>query len=392
MQMLRPNELETGKKALLDKAMVDLANLHDKFHDGPNALRSTPLIVEALNPYARKLLEYLEQLRICEAKTQGQEPAMDAINDEVRGFAMALLGRHANYSSEETSIRTMKFGLRLLEQYLEECVRDHESPDALSHRAILLFDADGLSNVKACIDQYDTDGFVHTLLQLFGDANCETSKWLKETHRIDCEFLSVGGDEIMVFMQSEAEINEHIMQEALLRFEAEVESHKELRKKVTFDENELMNYLNMGKVDRENFAKLSADERQVKLQEVRASLPDEFIPSVTGGSTRLDDAMLFAIEKTGADKLDIESAQTFHEAAEILYRNLIKQARERMQIRKEEFRAGLAQTDPKRLDFITRSPIVRQLERKLSITEETIENLQRDINRLTQQLLSQPKN
>jgi hypothetical protein len=172
--------------------------------------------------------------------------------------------------------------------------------------------------------------------------------------------MATGGDEFVLYLKGKTPLSQELIEQIVMMFQKDISASEELRKHLDFSKESVLKQYGMpSSAQRKIFEDLPAEGRALKLAEIRATLPDQFIPSFSGGGALLSDGILRAIEK---DDDDLEGEdETFHSLREKIVQGTIEVAEDRQKKNKESELKRLALTDRKTYEFRLRNQENRRL-------------------------------
>jgi GGDEF domain-containing protein len=285
-------------------------------------------------------------------------------------------------STPDYPIHAATYGLSMLRYDLRKLMKERPTVDSFRKFGWIMFDVNALRSFKDCTSHQHTTQFLQAIVRILVDPNGPTRRRLQALG-ISVIPMATGGDEFVLYLRGGEPLTQEIIDETVESFQQEVSSSEELKKYLNFDDPRVhMKYGMPSRIQRQEFAKLSPEARQRRLDEIHAALPDEFIPSFAGGGALLDEGILRAVEQ---DDRDLQgSDETFTSLREKIVQSMLDLAEARQKKNKEDELLLLATTNTKEHLFRLRGGESRRLQLELQRLEQELLATRRQLEGLLQ--------
>ena len=287
--------------------------------------------------------------------------------------------RESTLSTPDHPIYAATYGTSMFNYDLRILMQDAPTVESFDCYAWIKFDVDGLRSFKDCTSHEDTTNFLRCIVKILVDENGPTHRLLREKG-ITAIPMATGGDEFELYLKGSAPLSEELLDEIINSFRTEVSTSKELIAFLDFDnEHTLIKYGMPSTAERAAFAEMTPEEKRERLAEIRASLPETFVPSMAGGGALLSEGLLLAVEK---DEHDLNGDEDFKSLRDKLTQATIELAEERQKVKKETDMDALAKSDPKRLEWRLRNKENRNLYRQKKRLEAELAEAREELRRV----------
>lgn len=327
-----------------------------------------------------------------QADSEGGQPAMCARETAMKQRLTAEIFREhwfeSTLSKPDHPIHAATYGTSMFRYDVRKFMAEDSSPERIDEFAWIMLDANGLRSFKDCTSHEETTHYLQGVVRILVNEESVARKLLAE-NGITVIPMATGGDEFEFYLRGKRPISQDIIDEAVRLFQQEISESPELRAMLDFnDEGVLKQYGMPSSAERKQFEKLAPDARQEKLAQIRATLPDSFLPSFAGGGARLSEGILRAVER---DEVDLKGDdETFHTLREKIVQATIELAEIRQKKNKERELKILEKVNPKRYEFRLRNAESRQLQAEKALLEAKNQLLE-ERNALLLRLIAQTR-
>lgn len=349
----------------LEQALAWLQSLHARWSAVPHEEQSIENMRQQLPAQTRELFD---AYAASHAESFGTEEVQIAVvMHERRAVRMRVLEvlLEENYidwtlTTKGYPIYAKPLGQSVFKRSIRAGLQENQpTTEIFKRHAVAFFDGNGIKAMSMCVKHEAVGNYLRTVARIFTDPKGPTRMWLEE-QGISVTAMSVGGDEFALLLCARQSIPPNLTKEMVSRYQQEIASSADLRGALDFgDRSALVNLGYPTREAREEFERRSASEQEQKLQELRSTLPDTFIPSFSGGGVTL-------AEIIGQGKLQHAPDATFDTVREQMFEMMMQAAEERQAADKELLKAHLMKTDPKTYQFLLRTPNDRALFEEIS--------------------------
>ncbi len=273
-------------------------------------------------------------------------------------------------STTDAPINSATFGSWTFRFDLRKLMAENPSPERMKEFGWIMFDVDGLRSFKDCTSHEHTTHFLQQIVRILVDPNGPTNKRIQEAG-VRVIPMATGGDEFVLYLRGSAPLTPAFIDDIITSFQREVSTSEILRSFLNYDdESVLVTYGLPSRQQRKEFAQLPDEERAEQLREIRATLPEQFNPSIAGGGALLGEGILRAVER---DEHDLQgSDQTFQSLRETIVNSTIDLAEARQKKNKELALKQLEHEHPRQYKFRLRNSENRQLQYAKERLEEEL--------------------
>lgn len=318
------------------------------------------------------------------ADAEGWDPAMCLAETAMKQRLTAEIFKEhwfeSTLSKADHPIHAATYGTSMFRYDLRMLMTEDPTAERIDEFAWIMLDANGLRSFKDCTSHDETTHYLQGVVRILVNEESPTRKRLAEMG-IKVIPMATGGDEFVLYLRGVTPITQKVIDETVEGLQQEISSSKELQSMLNFnDEGVLKQYGMPSSAERKKFDQLSHDDKEHRLSEIRASLPDAFIPSFAGGGALLRDGILRAVERDDHDlKGDDE---TFHTLREKIVQATIELAELKQKKNKEKGLRKLEQEDPKTFEFRLRNGESRQLQAEKMALQKEIEETRARLEQL----------
>ncbi len=287
-------------------------------------------------------------------------------------------------STVDHPIHAATYGTSMFRYDLRMLTAENLSPDRLKEFGWIMFDVNALRAFKDCTSHEHTTRFLQGIVRILVNPHGLTQQKLQETG-IRVIPMATGGDEFVLYLRGRSPLSSALINGITTSFQREISMSEILRTFLDFDDEKvLITYGMPSSVQRKEFAKLDPRERRKKLDAIRVSLPEKFIPSVAGGGALLDEGILLAVEK---DERDLQGGEeTFFTLREKIVQSTIDLAEHRQKKNKERDLHQMEITHPRQHAFRLRNSENRRLQGEKRRLKEAKEILEKELTATRAQL------
>jgi GGDEF domain-containing protein len=286
-------------------------------------------------------------------------------------------------STLEHPIHSATYGESMFRYDLRMLMAENPGIERLQEFAWIMFDVNGLRSFKDCTSHPATTQLLKDIVHIFVDPNGPTRKRL-EALGIRVIPMATGGDEFELYLRGKVPITQELIDETIVLFQEEISSNSSLRARLNFDDPTVLMQYGWPTADqRQELNVLPADEQQRRRAVVRADLPAEFIPSVSGGGRNLVDGILHAVDK---DPKDLRSEKKFISLRGKVVQGTTDLAKDVQNANKERDKVILKKTNPLLARFQARGQENREQEKRIQVQDEIIASLQLELHAAREQI------
>ncbi len=359
-------------KALHADSTVEQSD-HERIMEG----MSSQIIGETTRRAHRALIRQ-EARRLAEGKEKEQwddarlAREIAAMKQDVTAEMFREHWFESTLSTHDAPIHAATYGSSMFRYDLRTLMAEDPSPDRLKEFGWIMFDVNGLRSFKDCTSHEHTTRFLRGIVRILVDPNGPTRSRLQEDG-IDVIPMATGGDEFVLYLRGKTPLDTAHIDGTIASFQREVSTNESLRTSLDYDdERVLVRYGMPSRQQRQDFALLPHRERGEKLAKIRATLPENFIPSMAGGGALLEEGILHAVE---TDEHDLLGEENFLSIREKIIQSTLDLAESRQKRNKEADLARLRETHPRQHAFRLRNHENRALQSELTSARARIREL-----------------
>ncbi len=280
-------------------------------------------------------------------------------------------------STPDHPIHAATYGTSMFRYDLRTLMAENPTEERMAQFGWVMFDVNALRSFKDCTSHAHTTDFLRGIVRILVDPQSRTNRWLEESG-VRAIPMATGGDEFVLYLRSRNPLSAHFINETVSSFQVEVSTSESLRSFLDFDdEGVLVTYGMPSSLQRREFAQLPPDERQRRLAEIRATLPETFVPSMAGGGALLSEGILLAVEK---DEHDLQGPEeTFQSLREKIVQGTIDLTESRQKKNKERDLRRLEITNPREHAFRYRNQENRRLLDQNRLLQERLGAVERQL-------------
>ena len=343
---------------------------------------SSQIIGETTQKAHRALLE--QESRLMQITASQEQWSSERLAYEVSGITQRITADmfkehwfESTLSTPDHPIHAATYGTSMFRYDLRILMAGNPSPERLREFGWIMFDVNGLRSFKDCTSHEHTTHYLQGIVRILLDSHGPTHRYLRAAD-IRTTLMATGGDEFVLYLRGHSALSSVLVNEIVTSFQREISSNDTLNAFLNFDdERVLITHAMPSSHQRKEFAQLPPRERQERLDAIRASLPEKFIPSVAGGGALLEEGIVRAVEK---DERDLQGGdETFLSIREKIVQSTIDLAEDRQKKNKEQGLRQLEITDPKQHAFRLRNGENRRLQNEKRLLEERTETLEKDL-------------
>ncbi len=359
----------------LEHALASLQSLHACWSAVSHEEQAIKNMRQQLPAQTRELFDHFVSPHVESSETEAEQD--EVVMHQRRAVRMRVLEvlLEENYidwtlTTPGYPIYAKLLGQSVFKRSIRTSLQEHQpTMEIFERHALTFFDGNGIKAMSMCVGHEAVGNYLRTVARIFTDPKGPTRVWLQE-QRISVTAMSVGGDEFALLLCAKQSISPELTKEMVSRYQQEIASSEVLSSALDFgDRSALINLAYPTHETREEFVRLPMPEQEQKLQELRSTLPDAFVPSFSGGGVTL-------AEVIAQGKLQQTPDETFDTVRERMFEMMMQVAEERQADEKELFKTHLMNSDPKTYQFLLRTPNDRALLAEISRLRGLLERQQ----------------
>ncbi len=327
-----------------------------------------------------------EKLRVTAREERWDSETLDAhIVAMKQNLTAEIFREHwfeSTLSKADHPIHAAKYGTSMFRYDLRMLMTENISSDRIDEFAWIMLDGNGLRSFKDCTSHEETTHYLQGVVRILVNEDSPARKFLTE-NGITVIPMATGGDEFEFYLRGKGTISQNTIDVAVRLFQQEISKSAELRAMLDFDDEGVLKKYGMpSSAERKEFENLDPDDRRARLAQIRATLPDAFLPGFAGGGALLSEGILRAVERDDLDLMGDE--ETFHTLREKILQATIELAEMRQKKNKEDELKILEKENPKRFEFRLRNKESRDLQRKNDVLQRTLDETRSQMEKLLQ--------
>lgn len=344
------------------------------------------MMEQFIGPTTRKACEALIEIATreyeesCAKKSITLSDMQEGTVDIKRSIVSAMFREHwfeSTLSTLECPIPSATYGKSKLIYDLRLLIADNPSPEDLQKIGWIMFDVDALRPFKDLKGHEQTTALLREIVKILMHPDGPTRSKMRE-RGIEIVAMASGGDEFELYVHGKQPLQQHVIDDIVASFQSEISTSQTIRAMLNFDDPETIKQFGLSKKKkRKEFEKLDEAGQANTLQEIRARLPETFIPWISGGGCLLTQGIERAAENDANDLCG--NHETFTTLRQKIVEAMFSLAEESQGIHKRLRREYLKLHDPRQYEFGLRNGENRNL-------ADTIEKLNEEILELRRQL------